>query len=381
MAAFRTLAQNANESALPGNTKPLGFKAAGVRPGGALTWDWYAAFVDTDGKVMQGGSVIVQWYAVEIGGSANSPTYTTPTNGAPVTTAALEINRKSFGAGLWPWCTVVATPPVVAAKLIYVTIGDDDDGVYSITVTDSEGPQTPKEYDASGKTVEEIRDELVALFAGHPTLLVSAGLDPFIAAFQAATPGYDFSLELSAPGDALTQQTLTPNTAVAASVEIRATVSAAAEVDTSSIEAAISGIDIEGGAAAAITAACAANGAIRDTVRPDGFGGSLDFVNGPDIGGGAARYQIAAPGSGKTTVHFLLVETDKPITWRLQSGVGFYMLGPIAADPTIDPKPFMPGAGGFRAWKTNGGDALNIEVSDRTAAVRVTYFAVNSDDN
>lgn len=383
MPTLRRLAAAVSEVALPGNTRPPGFQGQGIRPGGAQTLDWHAVFIDTNGQVMaggsQGGSVAVQWYAVEI---AANGAVTTPTLGSPATADALDIKRKAFGAGAWPWCTVQATPPNIAAKLVYVTVGDDDDGTYSITVTDSEGPQAPVEYDATGKTVEEIRDELVALFVGHPTLTVYAGLDNFIIAVQASTPGYDFTLELSAPGDALTQQELTPNKAVAEFVEIRTTASAAVEADGDAVAAAISDLDIGGDVADAITEACAAHGAIREVVRPDGFGGVQTFVDGPDIGGGAAAYEVVPAQSGKTTVHFLRVEADGPVTWELRSGAGgFTMLGPITELAVGPPQNFAPGAGGFRAWKTNMSSPLTLWVSDRTVEVKVTTFCVVSDDN
>mgnify|MGYP000582454005 CR=1 FL=1 len=92
------------------------------------------------------------------------------------------------------------------AKVVRVTVGGTTDGNYSIQV-DADDPLV---YAAAGKTAAEIRDALLALFAGHPTVSAAtqgaASID-----FTAVEAGYDFTLTLASPGGILTQTTQTPN--------------------------------------------------------------------------------------------------------------------------------------------------------------------------
>ena len=376
MAVFRTVAANTSESALPGTTKPPGFKGAGVRPGGAITWDWYAVFIDSDGQQMQGGSVTVQWYGVEISGPAGTPTYTTPTIGAPVASAGLSFKRKGFGAGLWPWCTISATPPVIAPKSIYVEVNGFADGTYSIGVV---GVGVAASHAAMGDDAATIATRLVMDFN-------SAGLSAqatdwnWIVLVSANEPGVDFELELISPDDDMVQVANAPLLAAPAIVEIRTTASAAVEIDSGVVTEALAGIDFESEAAAAITTACAAGGAIRTTLRPDGGGATQTFINGPDEGGGATTYLLySGVPSNKNWLQHICVQSDKPIVWSVQDAANITLIGPFKVDPgqygTI-----TAGAGGFRSFGPNTGRDLELVVSDRTAEVNVSLSVVTTDD-
>lgn len=103
---------------MPGNVRPSGFKGAGPRPGGPSIIDWYVVFTGADGKRLVGGSAVVQWYALEV---AADKSVTSPVLGEAVETDALQVRSKGVGAGLWPWCTVVATPPMGAEFVEIVT--------------------------------------------------------------------------------------------------------------------------------------------------------------------------------------------------------------------------------------------------------------------
>ena len=385
MAVFRTVAANTSESALPGTTKPPGFKGAGVRPGGAITWDWFAVFIDSEGQQMQGGSVTVQWYGVEISGPAGAPTYTTPTIGAPVTSTGLVINRKGFGAGLWPWCTVTATAPNIAAKVIEVTIATADDGTYSIDLVG--GDSNPiATYDAESENNEEIALGLAASFSS-PGLNAVASFIPGILLVSADSGGVDFEIELASPADDMTQSTTTPYTPAATTVEIRTTPSAAVEIDATAITDALAAIDFEAEAAEAITEACATGGSIRNTVRPDGGGATVTLVDGPDAGGGAAYYEIVPAFGQKITLQNFTIQSDKPIRYAIWSGAGVTLYGTIdlaesfQLDAGQPPVQWTAGAGGFRSIKTNQNEPLMLRISDRTAAVTFSYFAFATDDN
>lgn len=383
--AFRALSASVNESALPGDKKPAGFKGQGARPGGPMTWDWYAVFVDSEGKQMSGGSVTVQWYGVEVSGPVDSPTYTTPTIGAPVTCDSLAINRKGFGAGLWPWCTVTASAPVVAAKVIEVTIASAADGTYTIDLVD--GDSNPiATYPASGDNNEDIAIGLAASFSS-PGLSAVASFIPGILLVSADTGGVDFEIELTSPADDMTQSTTTPFTPGAASVEIRTTPSAAVEIDATAITDALAAIDFEAAAADAITEACASAGSIRNVVRPDGGGATVTLVGGADAGGGAAYYEIVPTQGGKITLQHFTIQTDKPIRYALWSGSGVNLYGAIDLAESFEldvspiPAQWSAGAGGFRSIKTNQQEPLMLRISDRTAEVKFHYFAFITDDN
>jgi hypothetical protein len=115
MPVFRTTASLTGETELPGNTKPPGFSGQGERAGGAITLDWWVAFIDAGGNVLAGGSATVQWYGVSVDGSS----YSTPTIGDPVVVDANTIKSRAIPETVWPWCRVTAMtdPPVGAAKL------------------------------------------------------------------------------------------------------------------------------------------------------------------------------------------------------------------------------------------------------------------------
>lgn len=242
MPVLRRLAASVSESALPGTTRPADFGPVAARAGGPLTLDWHAVFIDAAGRPMAGGSVTVQWYAIEI---AADGSVLTPTAGAAVSVGVLQIKRKGFGTGLYPWCTVVASPPSVNPKMIVVTIGGDDDGDYSIHVV---GDDEPLVYPASGDSEDDIRDGLIALFAGHPTLTAHIYGDG--ALYLTAAGGVDFEINLDSPGDVMTEEETAPYVPGAMYVEIHTTSSAAQEVNDDAIQAAS-----EAGAAAALAAA------------------------------------------------------------------------------------------------------------------------------
>lgn len=116
---FREVVVGADETLLPGNTRPPGFKSTGPRPGGPYTFDWWVVFVDADGAPLEGGSATVQWYAVDVG----DVQVTTPTLGQAVTTDALTTVTKGVGEKLWPWAVVTSmAPPVDAARLRIVMV-------------------------------------------------------------------------------------------------------------------------------------------------------------------------------------------------------------------------------------------------------------------
>lgn len=95
------------------------------------------------------------------------------------------------------------------AKVVRVTIGAATDGEYSIQVE----AETPLAYTASGNTVTEIRDALLALFAGHAVVSVaSSGTDAID--FTAANAGFNFTLTLASPGDNMTQAVQTENVGI-----------------------------------------------------------------------------------------------------------------------------------------------------------------------
>lgn len=372
MPVFRRLAASVSETTLAGVGRPSGFGGAGPRAGGVTTLDWYAVFVDAAGRRMTGGEVTVQWYALDV---AADGSVTAPTLGAEVAVDALEIKRKGFAATLWPWCTVVATPPTVEAKVINIDVGGSADGVYSIAVI---GEEEPYEFTASSDSEDDIRDGLIALFAAHETLaaaIVGAGVLSLI-----SDPGVDFEVELDSPGDTMTASEEAPYIPAPEFVEIVTAASAAVEVDSDAVAVAIAGVDFEAAAAAAIVDACAVNGSIRTTVRPTGGGDGQVYVDGPDAGGGAAHYQIVGAQANRIFVQHFMISADKPITWSLWSASTAAILGPFPADTGQPPTEYTAGAGGFRRAQTNQNEALILRVSDRTAEVTISYYAAITDD-
>lgn len=215
---LRELAAGATETALPGNTRPAGFKGQGERVGGPLEVSWFVEFFDADGNAQLSGQAIVQWYEVTaIGGLVA----TTPA-GAPATVDALEINTTNVSAGAWPWPRVTAqNEPTGTGKTITVSVGGAADGVYSIAVV---GEEEPYEFTASGVSVSEIVDGLALLFDGHPTLTVNVSNDSL--AITGAV-GEELELVLDSPGDLLTQTIDSEGTAPAATMRIYATMSPA----------------------------------------------------------------------------------------------------------------------------------------------------------
>jgi hypothetical protein len=103
-------------------------------------------------------------------------------------------------------------------------------------------------YTASGDSEDDIRDGLIALFAGHPT--VTAHIYGDGALYLDAAGGVDFEVNLESPGDAMTEEELAPYVPGAAFIEIHTTPSAAQEINDAAAEAAA-----QAGATAALQAA------------------------------------------------------------------------------------------------------------------------------
>jgi hypothetical protein len=408
-APFRIRAVDAVESALPGTTRPAGFEARTARPGVASTFAWWVAFYSEAGKPIAGGSATLQWYGVNV---ETDGTVTTPEIGGAVAAAALVTKTVTVAAGVWPWPRLTAiTPPVVAAKSIRVSIDDNADGDYSITV-DEEDPVT---YAAVGKTATEIRDGLVAGFAAHPT--ASAAADGAIElVITLDTAGLDFELVLEGPvEDAMSQAEETPVLPVAATARLFMVESQAAGVDVDALAAAVvaavptaaevaAEVDAEGGAAAAIAAAslpsaadvatavgaqaaCAAAidaklgdiaaavavevpdaSVIEALVSPPATG---PFKAGPLTGSTSYVILAAVPGQVHTLYGYKIAATNKGAVATWVSGVTD-LTAPFNV-PNGDTAVLAPGSRKSLVCGTN--EALVLEVTDPTATVDITYWA------
>jgi hypothetical protein len=203
---LRRIPVSAGETTPAANKAPKDLLWSGPRPGtDALAVDWYVAWEDAAGNIMAGaGSAVVQWYLVdfETDGDVN-----TIVAGAAETVIAHTIKRIGVPVGMRHWPIAESmTAPTVAAKVEVVTITGSADGVYSISVI---GEMDPYEFTASSNTNDGIRDGLVALFIGHPSLTVTAG-DAGEVVIAATVGGEDFEIDVDGPGDSMTEETTAP---------------------------------------------------------------------------------------------------------------------------------------------------------------------------
>lgn len=137
--------------------------------------------------------------------------------------AAMKALGFTSGDAHWKWVEHVFAQPsdspvttvIIArrlapvAKVVRVTVGGATDGNYSIQVN----ADTPLAHVAAGQTAPQIRDALLALFAGNTTVsAVTQGVASID--ITAINVGLDFALTLASPGDVLTQTVQTPNTGI-----------------------------------------------------------------------------------------------------------------------------------------------------------------------